>query len=117
MYQVENLPWRPDLGQRRFGAMHDGSWVVTISTDARPPALNGCFLMSRVMAVLAPCVPPQHGQIFMAIPFATSWPLPMSAQGLPRCRGTSLKCIISWPYTAAYPNRCSMISGFDSYPF
>src|SRR5688572_8399531 len=80
--QVENLPCSPDLGQRRFGAIQDGSCVVTMSTDATSSALIGCFLSSRVMAVLAPCVPPQHGQTFMAIPLATSLPLPMSAHGL-----------------------------------
>src|SRR4030095_7625744 len=101
VFHVENLPCRPLFAQRKFGAMHEGSCVVTISTDCTSSALTGCFLSNRVMAVLAPCVPPQQGQTLMAIPLATSFPLPMSAHGLPRWRGMSLKCIISWPYTAA----------------
>ena len=84
VYQVENLPCRPDFGQRKFGAMQEGSCVVTMSTDSTSSALIGYFFMRCVMAVLVPCVPPQHGQTLIWMPFATSRPLPMSAQGLPR---------------------------------
>src|SRR4030095_8199968 len=82
VYHVENLPCRPLFGQRRLGAMHEGSCVVTISTDCTSAALMGRFLKRWVSAVFAPCVPPQQGQIFIEMPLATSRPVPMSAHGL-----------------------------------
>src|SRR5689334_1336130 len=101
VYHVENLPCRPLFGQRRLGAMHEGSCVVTMSTEATSSGLIGCFFNRCVIAVLAPCVPPQHGQILIEMPLATSRPVPMRPHGLPRCRVTLLRFIISSPYTAA----------------
>src|SRR5688572_28160458 len=100
VYHVENLPCKPLFGQRRLGAMHDGSCVVTISTDCTSSGLIACFFNRCVIAVLAPCVPPQHGQIFIEMPLATSRPVPIKDQGLPRCRGMLARFIISSPYTA-----------------
>src|SRR5215510_10898700 len=97
VYHVENLPCRPLFGQRKLGAMHDGSCVVTIATDCTSSALMERFLKRCVMAVFAPCVPPQQGQIFIEMPLATSRQVPIRPHGLPRCRGMLARFIISSP--------------------